>query len=250
MPTPLQAVRVALSLSVGGSVIRRAMLKAARRLARSVLGKPADKGLLYQHDYGAGGYEAYRRAQIFHNKRKFDRVFADKLTLEVVADYLRSRRPQRGICHGARNGWEVARLKELLGCEMIGTDISDTASSVPDMVQWDFHEVNPEWIGRFDFVYTNSLDQAFDPEKALAAWIGQLAPGGQLLVEHTMMHGTAKKGEMDPFGAHPMLMPYLIFEWGRGKDGPPYRLADILHVDPPERKGHVWLFVIEPVAPV
>ena len=217
------------------------MIKSARRIASALLGKPADKGLFYRHDYGAGGYEAYRRAQIFHNKRKFDRVFADRLTLEVVADYLRPRGPRFGICHGARNGWEVARLRELLGGDVIGTDISDTAEMVPDMVQWDFHEPNPDWVGRFDYVYTNSLDQAFDPERALATWADQLAPGGLIIVEHTMMHGAAKKGEMDPFGAHPMLMPYLIFEWGRGK----YRLREILHVDPPERKGHVWLFVIE-----
>lgn len=217
------------------------MIKSARRIASALFGKPADKGLFYRHDYGSGGYEAYRRSQIFHNKRKFDRVFADRMTLEMIADYLRPRRPERGICHGARNGWEVAQLKELLGGEVIGTDISDTAGNVADMVQWDFHDPNPEWFGRFDYVYTNSLDQAFDPERALATWAGQLTPGGLILVEHTMMHGTAKKGEMDPFGAHPMLMPYLIFEWGRGL----YRLRDILHVDPAERKGHVWLFVIE-----
>ena len=29
---------------------------------------------------------------------------------------------------------------------------------------------------------------------------------------------------MDLFGAHPLIMPYLFFEWGRGE----YRLIDII----------------------
>ncbi len=47
---------------------------------------------------------------------------------------------------------------------------------------------------------------------------------------------------MDPFGAHPMCMPYLIFKWGRGL----FRLADILELGQKGNKAmDVWVFVIE-----
>lgn len=99
--------------------------------------------------------------------------------------------------------------KELEG-EIIGTDTSETATQFPNMVVWDFHEENPDWKGAFDFVYTNSLDQAMEPKRALDAWVGQLKPKGRIYIEHTMSHAPAGAGAMDPFGAHPMVMPYLF----------------------------------------
>ena len=167
------------------------------------------------------------------------------MTLSTIADDLRQRGSDRnGLCHGARNGWEVEWFKKELRCPVIGTDIADSAASLPDMVCHDFHEAREDWIGQFSFIYTNSLDQAFDPRKALEAWAGQLTPDGRIYIEHSMQHSAAGASEMDPFGAHPMIMPYLLFEWGKGK----YRLDDILHVVGLEhRKGRVWVFVIAPV---
>jgi SAM-dependent methyltransferase len=199
--------------------------------------------LVYIHQYD-GGYEQYRDMQVFTNKRKLDHVWADDGTLAAVASFLAGRgiTGGRGICHGARNGYEVAKLRELTGAEVIGTDISDTATQFPNMVVWDFHEVNPEWVGAFDFVYTNSLDQAMQPDKALAAWAGQLKPGGVIFIEHTMGHSAQGASEMDPFGAHPMCMPYLFFKWGRGL----YRLAEILEPGAKTNNGkQVWMFVLE-----
>lgn len=200
--------------------------------------------LTYQHDYGPGGYTKYREIQIHHNKRKLNNVWADDKTLGFICEYLKSHIAvvRAGLCHGARNGYEQKRFGEILGCPVIGTDIAETATEFPNSVQWDYHEINPEWIGQFSFVYSNSLDQAFDPRRALSTWVDQLADGGLVFVEHTMAHSPSGAGEMDPFGAHPMVMPALIFEWGRGQ----YRLRDILH--PPHRKiGDlaIWIFVIE-----
>jgi len=199
--------------------------------------------MVYQHDYGSAGYERYKNVQIQHNKRKIEKVWADKPTLTVVAEYLRSHVPTiiGGLCHGTRRGYEQAELSAQLGCAVLGTEISDTANDFPNTVQWDFHESKPEWTGQFSFVYSNSLDQAFDPKRALAAWTDQLRPDGLLFIEHSMSHSSSGAGEMDPFGAHPMAMPYLLFEWGRGK----YRLVDILH--PSEKKGgkfELWIFVV------
>lgn len=199
--------------------------------------------LVHQHDYGSGGYEDYRRTQILHNKRKIDRVFADAPTLAFISEYVKrnSATITGGICHGTRRGFEQAEFSRLLDCPVVGTELSDTATQFPNTFQWDFHEQKPEWRGAFTFAYSNSLDQAFDPRKALDTWTQQLQPGGFLFIEHTMLHSTAGSSEMDPFGAHPMAMPYLFFEWGRGS----YAMHDILH--PPHKKPggqEIWIFVL------
>jgi hypothetical protein len=77
-------------------------------------------------------YEEYRDTQVPHNRRKLDRVWADERTLSAVADRVRREFPEGplyGLCHGSRNGFEQAFLRERLGAEVIGTDISDTATS-------------------------------------------------------------------------------------------------------------------------
>ncbi len=204
--------------------------------------KQHKKDLVYLHSY-SGGYDEYRATQIHHNKRKLDKVWADEATLRAIADDLKAHvaEPRRGICHGARNGWEVEALARLTGAAITGTDISETATQFPNMVVWDFQDENPEWAGVFDFVYTNSLDQAMAPDRALSAWARQLAPGGRIYVEHTMAHSAEGASEMDPFGAHPMCMPYLFFKWGHGQ----YRLAGIMELGPKSNKGlDVWVFVL------
>lgn len=197
--------------------------------------------LTYQHDYGAAGYEGYRKVQVFHNKRKIDEVWADTETLGVIANYIRKHvsAVRSGICHGTRRGFEQAELARRLSCPVIGTEISDSAEQFENTVQWDFHQQKDEWKGKFSFVYSNSLDQAFDPRKALATWAAQLEESGLLFLDHTMAHSPAAASEMDPFGAHPMVMPYLLFTWGRNE----YRLVDILELTH-EKKRHVWIFVI------
>jgi len=197
--------------------------------------------LTHQHDYGAEGFEKYKNVQVFHNKRKIKEVWADNETLGVIAAYMKEHVPmiRSGICHGTRRGFEQAEFSRLLGCPVIGTEISDSAAQFENTVQWDFHEQKEEWLKSFSFVYSNSIDQAFDPKRALSAWAAQLEDSGLLFLDHTMLHAPAAASEMDPFGAHPMVMPYLLFKWGKGE----YRLIDILEIDH-KQKHHVWIFVI------
>lgn len=200
--------------------------------------------LVYQHHY-AHGYEEYRATQIRHNRRKLHNVWADGTTLSAIVDDLRAHGlGETGICHGARNGFEVRWLRERLGGDVIGTDISETAAQFPQMLVWDFHEPNPDWEGRFDFVYTNSLDQAMEPSRALDSWAKQIRPRGRIYIEHTIEHSASHAGEMDPFGAHPMVMPYLFFVWGRGK----YRMVDILEIEAKQNNDlQAWVFVLTKV---
>lgn len=198
---------------------------------------------VYFHDY-PGGYEQYREVQTRHNRRKLDHVWADEYTLKAIEDDLHTHDLGRtGICHGARNGFEVMWFREHLSGDIVGTDVAETATQCPHMHVWDFHDDNPEWMRKFDFVYSNSLDQALNPARALDAWARQLTPRGRMYIEHTMAHSVEGAGEMDPFGAHPMVMPYLFFVWAREGEG--YHLDAILEIDAKKNNGmQVWVFVL------
>ncbi len=208
----------------------------------------AGEGDYFVHEYKDAAdrfdYERYRSIQIEGNRKKLQNVYTDRETLALICDFIRTKpgKLERGLCHGSRNGTEIRWFRELLGIDVIGTDISDTASQFPDMTQWDFHEVNPEWAGRFDFVYTNSHDHAYDPKKALDAWVGQLAPDGMLILEHTADHAPDRTSELDPFGVSPNLLPYVVLRLAQGA----YcvtRMLELRHKRP--TIDHTWVFVIQ-----
>ena len=221
--------------------MQRILDNLVRPFGLRVVKKPLRANLLYQHEY-VGGYEEYRATQIEHNRRKLNNVWADETTLTaVVNDLRRHGLGASGICHGARNGYEVSWLRSALNGEIIGTDISDTANYFPHLHVWDFHEDNPNWERKFDFVYTNSLDQAMNPARALKVWVNQIIPNGRIYIEHTTAHSPDHASNMDPFGAHPMVMPYLFFVWGRDF----YRLIDILNIGAKKNNGfQAWVFVL------
>jgi SAM-dependent methyltransferase len=161
---------------------------------------------------GRFDYQRYRDIQVLANKRKIHAVWEN---IRFLADYIRKfiPRPAFGLCHGTRRGMEQQWFRRYLDCEVLGTEISDTARDFPDTIQWDFHEVKPEWLGAADFIYSNSLDHSYDPEKCLNAWVSCLRPDGILIVEHSTDHVEAR--ETDPFGAHLAVLPYLILDWSK-----------------------------------
>lgn len=166
------------------------------------------------HEYTS--YSQYEDIQIFHNKRKLEHVWADKTTLRILCDELKKEFPNRslkGICHGTRNGFEQKFIGEYAAFEVIGTEISDTADGFDKTIRWDFHDVNEQWVSKFDFVYSNSLDQAWNPRTALVTWLNQLNDTGVLVIEHTEAHGPEGASEMDPFGVRPTVVPYVLSEW-------------------------------------
>ena len=95
-------------------------------------------------------------------------------------------------------------------------------------------------VSKFDFVYSNALDQAWNPRAALVTWLNQLSDIGVLVIEHTEAHGPEGASEMDPFGVRPTVVPYVLSEWfGYG--------VSVRFVK--SRKGNngldVWLFFIK-----
>ncbi len=193
----------------------------------------------YKRDDGGFDYETYKAVQTAGNHRKIDWVFAVEQNIDVACDYLRRKldRIEFGICHGTRRGLEQKWFAERLGCEVIGTEISDTATQFPNTVQWDFHEPNPTWVGKADFVYSNSFDHSYDPEAALNTWMSSLRPGGVCLLEHSDTHDEGTVTELDPFGADLVMMPFLVAQWARGR----YALVDL--VSAPHGKGERGHFI-------
>lgn len=157
--------------------------------------------VLYQYP----DYDTYHRVQSEGNKAKLQGQFVNKAHIFALAERLNAEYGpvSFGLCHGVRRGREQGWFRRRLprGAQVIGTEISDTATQFPATVQWDFHDRNPEWDGRADFVYTNSWDHAFDPERALQAWHASLRPGGWLLLDHTRGHEPTSASALDPFGA-------------------------------------------------
>jgi SAM-dependent methyltransferase len=142
-------------------------------------------------------YAEYAEAQSAINRSKLDSVWMAEQDVDALAAVIRKYVPraQSGICHGVRNGWEVRALRAKLGIDVIGTEISDTATQFEHVIQWDFHELHPDWKGRFDFVYSNSLDHCYDPEKCLDNWMRSLRPHGLCIIHwchgHTWSHTAA-----------------------------------------------------------
>jgi hypothetical protein len=168
---------------------------------------------------GSFDYERYRQIQIEGNKRKLDYVWVDEENIAALSRYIAGviGTPRFGICHGTRRGREQEWFRKYLGCEVIGTEISDTAEQFPHTIRWDFHQAKPEWIDATDFIYSNSFDHSYDPERCLNTWMSCVRPGGLCILEHSNFHGPDGVGELDPFGADLVTMPYLISTWGKGR---------------------------------
>jgi hypothetical protein len=185
--------------------------------------KDARKSLFVLHSYknadGSFDYARYRKVQEAGNVRKIEGVWVLEENIAFLANYLKQTigPPKFGICHGTRRGMEQQWFRKYLGCEVIGTEISKTATEFPHTIQWDFHEVKPEWIGAVDFIYSNSFDHSYDPEKCLNTWMSCVRLGGVCILEHSGAHEPSGADELDPFGADIVLMPYLIATWAKGK---------------------------------
>lgn len=82
---------------------------------------------------------------------------------------------------------------------VIGSELLITQRKFdPLTFEQDFNFPRPEWVGRFDFVYSNSYDHAFDLPQTLRVWASQLTNRGVMILEHSPFHVEAS--ETDPTG--------------------------------------------------
>ncbi len=193
------------------NIINKILIKFGYRIS-----KTNTTGRLFKI-YKYENYEEYKQTQIYYNKQKIDKVWADENTLKIISNFLKENIQSdkiKGLCHGSRNGFEQkCFIKEISNAEVIGTDISETANNYENSIVHDFHIEKKEWIQNFDFVYSNSLDQSYDPEKALNVWLNQVKRDRYVIIEHSDQHGVIASGKMDPFGVEANFFPYLLTEW-------------------------------------
>jgi hypothetical protein len=148
-------------------------------------------------------YADYVAAQRAGFNKKKTKVWAAPENIKFICEKV-LKNPTRGLCHGVRTGKEVEWFAGCLpGCEVIGTEIGD--ATAPHVVKWDFNKRNPEWMGMFDFIYSNSFDHSFNLSLTLSVWAEQLKPGGLMILEMNRSHehtGEISRpvNKMDPTG--------------------------------------------------
>jgi hypothetical protein len=181
----------------------------------------------YLDENGQFDYAKYRAIQEKANRRKIDRVFASRVGIALVSGYLRCHLGPEirfGLCHGTRRGLEQAWFHDCLGCEVLGTEISSTADQFPNTIQWDFHEVKPEWLNAVDFIYSNSWDHSFAPERCFKAWTSCLRVGGLMFLEHSNQHDIASANQVDPFGIELGALSAMLDDLGQDN----FKVRDVL----------------------
>jgi len=176
------------------------------------------------HEYK--DYDEYVRLQREENEKKRGWINVTSENIEAMSDYIvaTSGQPHFGLCHGTRYGREQQYFKKYLNCKVLGTDICEKAGDSPNTIKWDFHNVKPEWIDNVDFIYSNSWDHSYAPEKCLNAWMKCVKIGHLCILEYTWMHQPESTSPSDPFGVDLELFPYLILMWGKGR----YAITDIV----------------------
>lgn len=213
-----------------------------RKVGSSLQEKPHYTLYQFMRDDGSFDYDKYRQIQTDGNKRKIANVWAIEENIAFISHYIQSvfGTSHFGICHGSRNGKEQAWFKKYLNCDVLGTDISDTANRFPDTIQWDFHEVKPEWRNAVDFIYSNAFDHSYDPDKCINAWMSCVKKGGLCILEHSSGHDASSATQLDPFGADLAIMPYLLLTWSKGK----YGIREIIKAPVKNNTVHYVVFIV------
>ena len=171
-------------------------------------------------------YDEYLDIQRIKTKRRLKISFEEsKSTLwtnthelkaisKILKRYLRAS-DLSGLCMGSRGGEEVALFNKYLSkrSRVVGVELEPSAKSCSNTIIADFHYPPRKLFGKFDFVYSNSHDQAFNPKLALTAWIKCLKVDGILVLEHSRAHGKKSANRQDPFGVETEILPYLILHW-------------------------------------
>jgi len=138
-------------------------------------------------------YASYQKWQVRGSQRVRDRPSAcNKYEVENIATYFKKQRSQgpfNGICHGARCGTEISLFQGcFLDADIMGTDLAPVDKVSKKIVEWDFHKTKPEWKGKFDFLYSNSLDHSYKPFECAKEWMSQVHPNGFAFIMWTQLH--------------------------------------------------------------
>jgi hypothetical protein len=142
----------------------------------------------------ANTYAEYQQQQISRSTKKWQSVTYDMIELHKVIDeclpYIKD--ALSICCMGIRGGEynegnEMADFRhrpELRRAGIFGVDINPLVSKVHGRTFChDFNRLPSKgWEDRFDVIYSNSLDHAYDVQDTLKGWHKALVPGGYLIL--------------------------------------------------------------------
>lgn len=88
-------------------------------------------------------------------------------------------------CMGIRNGMEYFEFKKrITGAEVYGVDLGDRVTEVGEnCFQYDFNKLPDAWEGKFDLVFSNSLDHSYIVKDTITEWRRVLKLGGLLVLD-------------------------------------------------------------------
>lgn len=163
-------------------------------------------------------YDEYKKNQINSNKLKINNVWVREENIIDIKKYCTENNitPKKILCHGTRNGTELVFFnKHFPNTFQIGSEISDTALNYPNTIQWDFHNINEDWINQFDIVYTNSWDHSYDLILATNVWLNQLSDNGILILEWSNFSFKKAFNKIDCCGCDLETLVGILKEFGK-----------------------------------
>lgn len=137
---------------------------------------------------GLNNYTVYKRIQKSRAKEKwgsvtFDGVLFGKM-MEHVKEYIVN--SKMAVCMGIRKGNEYEEIKKIkfLSLDRVyGVDIHPKVKKVGTYCYaYDFNKLPKKWENKFDLLYSNSIDHAFDIKKTLGGWWRVVKGGGYLVL--------------------------------------------------------------------
>lgn len=171
-----------------------------------------------QHTFESYGDYVNAQRRVTHKNMKKPEMpcFTSMKVVEAIRD-IHNKPIEFGLCHGCRDGQELAMFEGCLGGSWVGTEIVEELCDNLRIFHHDFSDIRNDWIGKFDVIYSNSLDHARDPFRALKAWIACLSEEGSLYVEWTLWHGRlgVKGNKADCFAATDHEYEELLLKAGR-----------------------------------
>ena len=169
-------------------------------------------------------YEEYRDEVCKTANRKRNVVFEDEDTVSNMCVNARSRSPypwSNVMVHGARNGKFTHWIFQTLGVDVDATELSPAVSKMQKRsMEWDFHNIKPEWQEKYDMVWSSSFFHSYDPYLCIQQWMKcvKRGPTGCAVLLHHAPGSDAKRVERDiPFGANLDETILLINAAGRDK---------------------------------
>lgn len=133
--------------------------------------------------------QKHRAKSKWGRKLDYDEIFKQTLRLSVaeVKSYIGN--PKSICCMGCRAGTEVFEFKEMFTeAEVYGVDIAENLDTIRTHLDvkiehQDFNQLPKSWQDKFELVFSNSIDHAYDPNETFYEWERVTKPGGHLLIE-------------------------------------------------------------------